>query len=482
MRKAFTLHPYKTPSYLYKTEIYLRTRRIQATNSYKYALEMEVGKMEEVIQNKTGTGSNHLEAESAGTRTRDDALKWTFTRNWRLFTHKEASVRRRQTQYEKDDMRAKLSVLVEWMNKNKKDYKQTVTEEIKQGPLGPTYLVDMIKHIDKWRGDGVPDADLEYIYHTIQPRVGSVHIFGLNTLEEKLKHTPYAAKSLFGSLEAQEEESVRGQKERVNLVVPLCGKTETFERFLKQLEESALKVNENVSLTVVYFLDGTNQAMFSEVSEKVKDCQTTYPEYTLQVLTINGTFQRADAFQLAAAQFNETDLLFLVDVDCQIERPVFHRIRTLISPGEQVYFPIMFSEFSPEFRGANTSSLLRRNQSDGTAFVDEAGFWRMSSYGQVALYKSDLDAVGGFNTNIKGWGKEDTDFFMRVLKKKLTVFRSDDPGIIHIFHSVQCDPNLPEDQHEMCLGSKWATFGSVENMSAFVYNSTFDLIDLERGE
>ena len=58
------------------------------------------------------------------------------------------------------------------------------------------------------------------------------------------------------------------------------------------------------------------------------------------------------------------------------------------------------------------------------------------------MYKSDLDKVGGFNTNIKGWGTEDSDLVSKIAKKKLNIFRSTDNGLIHIYHKIKCDPKL----------------------------------------
>ena len=105
-------------------------------------------------------------------------------------------------------------------------------------------------------------------------------------------------------------------------------------------------------------------------------------------------------------------------------------------------------------------------------FSSNNGYWRLFSYRQVALYKSDFDAVGGFNTDIRGWGKEDTDFASRILHKRLGIFRSPDPGLVHIYHEVKCDPHLPRDQHAMCLATMKGTYGSDQALSEIVYNMT----------
>jgi len=47
--------------------------------------------------------------------------------------------------------------------------------------------------------------------------------------------------------------------------------------------------------------------------------------------------------------------------------------------------------------------------------TEESGYFRTFAFGQVSVYKSDLDSVGGFNTSINGWGIEDTDLYEKVI-------------------------------------------------------------------
>jgi hypothetical protein len=60
----------------------------------------------------------------------------------------------------------------------------------------------------------------------------------------------------------------------------------------------------------------------------------------------------------------------------------------------------------------------------------------------VACYNSDLRLAGGFDTSIVGWGKEDTDLYNKFVHSNLTIFRAADPGLVHIFHDIVCDPGL----------------------------------------
>lgn len=117
----------------------------------------------------------------------------------------------------------------------------------------------------------------------------------------------------------------------------------------------------------------------------------------------------------------------------------------------QAYFPIVFSQYDPSIVAQDSKVTI------STPVVDEhRGKFRFFGFGIAALFVSDVDAVGGFNQGIKGWGKEDVDFVDRVLKhpRNYTVIRTAEPGMVHVFHPIHCAADLAPDQAVMCKGTK----------------------------
>lgn len=88
------------------------------------------------------------------------------------------------------------------------------------------------------------------------------------------------------------------------------------------------------------------------------------------------------------------------------------------------------------------------------------------------IYKSFQ--VGGFDTSIRGWGKEDVDLFDKFIaaSENITIFRAVDPGLVHVFHIVECDPNLTETQLDMCKSTRASTFGEINQLSQLVYSDS----------
>ncbi|XP_022692400.1 chondroitin sulfate synthase 3-like [Varroa jacobsoni] len=107
---------------------------------------------------------------------------------------------------------------------------------------------------------------------------------------------------------------------------------------------------------------------------------------------------------------------------------------------------------------------------------DRHGYWRHFGFGIVGIYHSDLMLVGGLDTTIEGWGKEDVELFDKIVASNLTVFRAPDPGLIHVFHPIHCALSLSKEQAEMCRGTKLASTASWDDLGARVERQFPDLL------
>eukprot|EP00041_Stephanoeca_diplocostata_P029812 m.888098 g.888098 ORF g.888098 m.888098 type:complete len:199 (-) comp23636_c0_seq63:1896-2492(-) len=106
----------------------------------------------------------------------------------------------------------------------------------------------------------------------------------------------------------------------------------------------------------------------------------------------------------------------------------------------QLYFPISFSLFKGK----------------SVQVVHENGDWRTYGLGMVCISTTDFLASKGFSKTITGWGREDVDFYEHMLKNtSLTVLRSVDEGLVHIWHPKECNQaQLSADQFSDCVQSR----------------------------
>ena len=270
----------------------------------------------------------------------------------------------------------------------------------------------------------------------------------------------------------------------INFVVPLAGRWETFKRFMMNYEDICLRTNENVKLVIVLFEDEITdkvsglkqskaiQKLFIQLMAKygLKDGNRH-----LNLILSEGKFSRSIGCELGADTFSTNDLIFFIDVDIAFTSDFLLRARLNTIEYKQVYYPIVFSEYDPDdtinsIRNVKTekrsNQKLRKHHFD---FSPNSGYWRHFGFGIVATYNSDLKRVGGFDKSIIGWGKEDVDLYEKYIKSNMTVFRTVDPGLVHVFHKIECDPQLNNEQTLMCIGSKSTSIASQRVLANLIY-------------
>ncbi|XP_057330683.1 chondroitin sulfate synthase 1-like [Microplitis mediator] len=243
----------------------------------------------------------------------------------------------------------------------------------------------------------------------------------------------------------------------INFVVPLAGRFKTFERFINNYEQVCLITNAKTELLVILY------------PHKLED----------SIDNRNNLFSRAKALDQAVKHLNNNDLLFFIDVDIVFTHEALHRVRSNTIINRKIYFPIVFSQYDPNYvnyHSANRNSdkfSENNNYSENIFIINEVtGYWRQFGFGIVSLYKRDYLKTGGFNLSIEGWGKEDVDFYEKSVKSDLIVFRAPDINLIHVYHKVTCDEKLSNIQMSMCKGSRYETLASADTLTKIICNNS----------
>ena len=147
----------------------------------------------------------------------------------------------------------------------------------------------------------------------------------------------------------------------------------------------------------------------------------------------------------------------LLDVDMRVQTLYFRRSMTFASAKSSIYFPIVWSRFSPQ--GIERISKYRNEDSKIHEVVgsSQGGKWRVWGAGNYAISGIDAKTVR-MNDHFKGWGGEDDDFLARS-SKILNVIRARDPYIVHNWHTKDCSATKGK-RHISCVGSKAEYEGS----------------------
>lgn len=249
-------------------------------------------------------------------------------------------------------------------------------------------------------------------------------------------------------------------KNCVNFILPLSGRYNIFKRFLKTYEYTL--INEVTKLFVILYRNEDSPTDFTQTIQLINRFNSKYPNSVI-IIKSNETFSRGKALQLGIDHLQDDDLLLLIDVDMIFNNNAIERVRRNTALNNKIYFPIVYSLYSPKLlnKTYNDHDYLEFSQN---IIDEENGFWRQFGFGIVGLYKSDYVQLGGFNLLISGWGYEDVTFYDNVVKSKLKIVRSVDPDFMHIYHSVECDQQLDNEQKRMCLGTKGSTLGSLQQL------------------
>jgi len=447
---AITLHPIKDPAYMYRLHVHFNNERIQDLQQKGVKLQRVLRNMDRFLQ------ANRLSLhEKRGLQDGRALLHQLATSNsekWEMFTgtsfYPDISLKAPVTKIH-GEMKTEVNLIL-------KKIVEFLTDEFWKNP-----------HLGKLK-----KQEINYGYRRFHPLYGIQHILQLTVSSVKkkprettrlkevtehvaLKRTIYTQQP-FANLRYTTE-PLAGMPPFVHFLVPLEGRLQTFRRFMKNFELVCLKVLRRVKLVVAY-----SSSVSSPYEHKVimKEYQEKYPEAELIWLDIAGAFSRGIALSLAANKFGQKALLFLCDVDLIFNSEFIDRCRLNTALGKRVYFPIMFSQFDPELTYSN------KTKPDSHFTINkDAGVWRSFSYGPACIYRQDMDAVGGFDTSIKGWGLEDVDLFEKfVHHPEIEVFRAADPGVIHVYHKIKCDPNLSVLQYTQCQGSKASILASQKSL------------------
>lgn len=458
IHRAITLHPIKQPSYMYRIHSYFyglhsQNLRYNSINLYREILDMEnllpdakfFGNNDILLQFNTSVLGMKPVLNKFTPANKDETLVWDFISD-SFYSASSLNPKRRLESFQRVAVNDVVMEVMEIINKYSKqrgriiDFKEILYGYVRENPLyGVDYILDMFLTYRKYRGKKMTVPVRRHAY-----------------LQKAFSQLEF--KEIFS--ENSNPSHMDPLKSYVNIIVPLYGRLENFKRFLKNIESVCFQVEEKMRLAVILY--ESDQEEVSESKMVFEDLARRYPTYDLRMIDATGPFSRANALELGSKVFPLDSLLFFLDVDIVLDFNVMDRIRLNTIKSQQVYFPVVFSEYDPEYL---------ENDSEMPLLGEERGYWRQFGYGIVSIYHSDLIHVGGFDTSIQGWGKEDVDLYSKVVRSNLTVLRAADPGIVHIFHPISCSPELEDLQYEMCWGSKLSSLSSQKTLARIILSN-----------
>jgi glycosyltransferase involved in cell wall biosynthesis len=101
------------------------------------------------------------------------------------------------------------------------------------------------------------------------------------------------------------------------------------------------------------------------------------------------------------------------------------------------------------------------------------GVWQGARSCNLAIWRSDLDRVNGFDADYSGWGKEDSDIIVRLLHAG--VHRKDGmfaTGVIHLWHAEADRSHLYENERKLAGVVSSDRVGALRGLSSLKSEAT----------
>ncbi|CAD5210445.1 unnamed protein product [Bursaphelenchus xylophilus] len=449
--RAITLHPVKDPQVMKKLHVTINTLKLKQLRAQKIEFQRLVKKI------------------APATLTRRVANKTNDLQVWDFLAFNKITFCANQVNCPRHTVDMNI---------------HTATSDI------VTQLFDEFNVNARQRGRILQFQNIQYGYNRVEPRHGVDYVLDMILWFKKFRPPHRATLSVrrhayiqqvFAEPEAISEYGKRSLmrsgaernstevmksgilNRKVYFIIPLKGRAATFLRFTENLKQILPANDSRHQLVIILYSSGdVNEdsmirSILTELTSKME----------VRVIDMGDKeFSRGQALTAGSSILPDDALMFFTDVDMLFNYDTVQRIRLNTIQHYQVYFPIVFSEFSPKFWNPT-----ERNDHHQISYARQRGYFRHFGYGLVSIFRSDFLRVGGFNLSIRGWGMEDVDLFEKVIAApKLRVFRAPDPGLVHVFHDIYCPSDIPAAQHHMCLGSQAASMASLDSLAEHFTN------------
>ena len=251
---------------------------------------------------------------------------------------------------------------------------------------------------------------------------------------------------------------------RTTVHITICISPSTIlNDFLTMYEEVCLRPKLNTHLHVVTF--GENENAHSRVTQ----LSSNYPRQLISTHDLAGQkFSYSAGISFVVSLLKPDDLVLFFDHNFVFTAEFLTHCCMNTIQGRQAYFPILFTFYKQD--------LVRKFiQHDLQSLISaDTGFFLRYNYQVASIYKSDFDAIGGFENQGKTHLNDDVRFVDKVLSTNIYVMRALEPYLRRYYKPRTCQ-GLSGNAHIACMNSRADAIGSKKILGSLLVSH--DLLD-----
>ena len=240
---------------------------------------------------------------------------------------------------------------------------------------------------------------------------------------------------------------------KVNFVVPAPPVSRAFQRFMMSFENGFLARTppELVGLLVILYSDGKfrnyGKDLFATIT-LLDLYKKKYPQADLRLISTRKPYSRKECVELTSKEYPSYELLFLADIHTDFSTQFLERCRMNALENKQIYFPAVFNPYDPsDFY----SDRIHYPYATKFQIKSQKGSWMHESFHLACVYNYDL--INALNLELQRQGGNESEWNLLNLFikfRKLEIFRSTEPGLVHLWQDGCTEEELDTRGRELC--------------------------------